>query len=528
MKAKLGAGLGHLAENVDLINQLNVFPVPDGDTGVNMYHTLRRAWQEAAEREDDAVSSLTQRFAYGALMGARGNSGTILSQLLTGFADGLGQAEVLTAPLFKAACGSAVERAYAAVSEPVEGTMLTVAREAWESLPDDGDLEASFTILLAAARASLENTPQLLPLLREAGVVDAGGMGLLCFLKGMAQHCSATAELHLPAATVAERPTTRTADTDDYGYDVQFLMLGEGLDITATRTAMEGLGWSVIVVGDPTAIKVHVHVENPALPLDYAHRTGAALTDVVVENMQLQARQFASGRAQQAREPADETVAVIAVAEGAGMQAVFRELNCSAIIAGGASRNPATEEFIEAIERQAARHIIILPNHKDVIGAAELAAKLQESKRASVLPTTTMLQGISALVAYGDALDQSSDFDEIVSEMRLASQRVTSVQITRATRSAKLKGLDIRADDFIAIIDGDIRVTADDIEAALHDALRQAPLDERELVTLYYGADYELSAVERLIKSLAETFAETEFEAAHGGQALYPLLASVE
>ena len=525
MKAKLGAGLRHLADNVELINDLNVFPVPDGDTGVNMYHTLRRAWQEAAGREDDSVASLARHFAYGALMGARGNSGTILSQLLTGFADGLGQAEVLTAPLFKVACGSAVERAYAALSEPVEGTMLTVARQAWESLPDDGELEASFVSLLGAARASLDNTPELLPLLREAGVVDAGGMGLLCFLQGMARHCSRQPAIDLPVA----RPAPRASEPgDDYGYDVQFLMLGERLDIAETRAAMEALGWSVIVVGEPGAVKVHVHVDNPALPLEVAHRTGAALTDIVVENMQLQAREFASSKAEPAPNPADETVAVIAVAEGGGMRAVFRELNCSEIIPGGASRNPPTEEFIQAIERQAARHIIVLPNHSDIIGAAEQAVKLQETKQATVLPTTTMLQGIGALVAYGDAVDRGEDFDAIVGGMRQASQRIASIQITRATRSAKLNGLDIRANDFIAIIDGDIRATAGDVEAALQDALCQLPLGESELITLYSGADYKMDDAERLIASLAKTYTEIEFEAAHGGQALYPLLASVE
>ena len=523
LKAMFGGGLRNLAENVTLINELNVFPVPDGDTGVNMLHSLRRAWQEIAKSEDDDLSALAQRFAYGALMGARGNSGTIMSQLLAGFADGLKGAHTLTAPLFVQACHEAVVRAYAAVSQPVEGTMLTVAREAAESLSADDALEDNFACLISAAKESLERTPQLLPILREAGVVDAGGMGLLCFLQGIHQQC-AGGDIALPLASALEQPTMRTQSGEDYGYDLQFIMLGEGLDLPATRAAMERLGWSVIVVGDSAAIKVHVHTENPALPLDYALKTGAALDDIVIENMQLQAQDFA----RRADQPYDDAVSIIAVAEGVGMTAIFRDLHCNAIIPGGAGSNPATEDFIQAIDREAARHIIILPNHKDIALAARQAAELKSERQVTILPTKTMLAGISALLAYGDARDQGADTAALLASMTEAAQSLTAIQITRATRPARLHGLDIAQGDYIAIIDGEIRVASRDLLGALRDALRLAPLDDKDLVTLYCGAELDMPRVEQFIEGLSREFAELEFQALYGGQALYPLLASVE
>lgn len=520
-----GGGSQCLAENAALINELNVYPVPDGDTGVNLDHTLRRAWQEIESSEDDRIGEVAQRFAYGALMGARGNSGTILSQLLAGFADGLGQARILTLPLFRQACDESVARAYAALSQPVEGTMLTVAREAAASLPTDGALDEAFVGLVKAARASLENTPNLLPALREAGVVDAGGMGLLCFLQGMLRHCAAEESLETPAAMGFQRPALDPARSEDFGYDVQFLMLSERMDITAVREEMERIGWSVIVVGDASAIKVHVHVENPALPLDFAVKAGAALTDVVVENMAIQAQDFARREADAVQ---NDSIAVIAVAEGAGMKAIFRDLNCSAIISGGAGGNPATEDFIKAIEGQAARNIIILPNHKDIALAARQAANIQKGRKVSVLPTRTMQEGISALVAFGDAVDRSANFAECIQAMEEARQNLVAIQITRATRSANVSGLEIRQGDYIAIIDGEIRIASRDIMDALHEALLVTPLYDKDLATLYWGADLDMECVSRLIRELERSFDEIQFEAVYGGQALYPLLASVE
>lgn len=525
----LGAGVKYVADNVVRINELNVFPVPDGDTGINLCHTLRRAWQEIAAIEEDAVCEVAERFAYGALMGARGNSGTIMSQLLTGFAESLAHERVLTAPLLMDACELSVDRAYAAVSQPVEGTILTVAREALLDLSADMTLDEMFVSMVDAAERSLINTPNLLPLLKEAGVVDAGGMGLLCFLQGIQmRNCPGRPDIQLPAAQDLERPALQAVAAEDYGYDVQFVMLGEKLDVASVRTEMERLGWSVIVVGDTSTIKVHVHVDNPGPPLDYAVAVGASLTDVVIENMQLQAIDFTKRHKQPGLRVDESKASVIAVAEGEGMQAIFGELNCAAIIDGGAGRNPSTEELIDAIERDPAHSIIVLPNHKDIVPAAEQAANLQTDRKVRVVPTTSMLQGISAMLAFGDASDKNLGFDEIIAAMDGARGEVNTIQITRATRSARLNGLDIRENDFIAIVDGAIRVTAADIESALADALLRLDLYEKELVTLYCGQDFDTNSAQEMIERLLSTIDEIEFEAVYGGQALYPLMASVE
>ncbi len=530
LKRVLGAGVEGVANNVELINELNVFPVPDGDTGINLFHTLNRAWAEIAETETMQAGAVAERFAYGALMGARGNSGTIFSQLLAGFADGLGQAETLSAPLLAAGFDSAVTRAYAAVSQPVEGTVLTVAREAAESLDKDLSIESMLKTLLTQAQAALEDTPNQLPILKEAGVVDAGGMGLVCFLRGIAEHsCGAPADMAITAPSAVNNAASvdiTGSPAETYGYDVQFLMLGAGQDVATIRNDLEQLGWSVIVVGDDSLIKVHIHVDNPALPLDYAVGTGAALDDIVVENMQLQAdavRRQTGRQAQKAKAP----VAVIAVAEGEGMRRVFHDLNCALVIEGGAGMNPATEDFIAAMNRIDAEEIIILPNNRNIELAARQAADMA-GERVAIVATDSVLQGVSAMIAYGDGSDARLPAGAIAEKMSAAAQATTSIEITRATRSTTLQGLDIRQNDYLAIINGRISVAASDLESALKEALVKACGDSMELATLYYGAGIKRAAADEIIEHLSSALPGLEFEAVYGGQALYPLLVSVE
>jgi len=519
-----------VAQNVELINELNVFPVPDGDTGVNMFHTLNRAWQELDNSADTRAGEVAERFAYGALMGARGNSGTILSQLLAGFADGLEEAQAITAPILVKALHSAVKRAYAAVSQPVEGTVLTVAREAAESLHEGQSIDDMLLNLVTRAQASLEATPNHLPILKDAGVVDAGGMGLVCFLQGMVeQSCGAPEDMALPAPLAIEsHPNVTGSPAESYGYDVQFLMLGAQLDAAAVRSDLEKLGWSVIVVGADSMIKVHIHVENPAIPLDYAVNTGAALDDIVVENMQLQAAAVARQSGKQAQAAKQELASVIAVVAGDGMRGLYQDLNCAIVIEGGAGNNPATQDFIAAIDKLGAEEIIILPNNRNIELAAQQAADMSESRRVTVLPTRTSAEGVNAMIAFGDACDSRLPADRIVASMREAALATTSIEITRATRSARLQGLDIRENDCLAIIDGQISVAAPDIDAALRYALKMAGADHKELATLYYGARLSQAAADEIIEALTADFPNLEYEAVYGGQALYPLIVSVE
>ncbi len=529
LKQLLGAGVKGVAQNVELINELNVFPVPDGDTGINMFHTLNRAWAELDSAADAKASAVAQRFAFGALMGARGNSGTILSQLLAGFAEGLGDTERVTAPLLLAAIDMAVERAYAAVSEPVEGTVLTVAREAAQSLHEGLSIDGMLQTLLANAQAALEDSPNQLAILKDAGVVDAGGMGLVCFLQGIQEHsCGAPVELRAPAQSSAEKSAPAGSPVEAYGYDVQFIMRGAALNVGKIRSDLEELGWSVIVAGEGRMIKVHIHAENPALPLDYAFKSGAALDDIVVENMQLQAAAVARQRGRQVAEPKPAPAAVIAVVEGAGMRGVYRDLNCAHIIAGGAGKNPATEDFISAIEQLDAEAIIILPNNRNIELAARQAADLVEGERVSIVATRTVVEGVSAMIAFGDAGDGQLSPAEIASAMREAARSTTSLEITRATRSTTLQGLDIRQGDYLAIIDGRMSAAAADIKSALLDGLNIAGAEGKELATLYYGGGLSRAETEDLIKELVLKIPSLEFELIYGGQALYPLIVSVD
>ena len=526
LKRLLGAGVKGVAQNVELINELNVFPVPDGDTGVNLYHTLSRAWEELKAAADCRAGAVAGRFAYGALMGARGNSGVILSQLLAGFADGLSETETLTAPMLAAAAGSAVKRAYAAVSQPVEGTVLTVAREAAESLHDGMTIEEMLQTMLTRAQAALEETPNQLPILKDAGVVDAGAMGLVCFLQGMYQYCcGAPMETALSAPSRTKAATSSLATEEAYGYDVQFLMLGEELDIGAIRNDLEQLGWSIIVAGADGVIKVHIHVENPALPLDYAVKTGAELDDIVVENMALQA---AAVRRQSGQAAESAPMAVIAVVTGDGLGSVYRDLNCALVMDGGAGKNPATQDFVAAIDALDATEIIILPNNRNITLAARQAAEMTNGKRVSIVATQTMAEGVSAMIAYGDASDAGLGADETVEAMREAALATTTIEITRATRSTTLDGLGIRRGDYLAIIDGRIRAASGDIESALLDALKLAGGASKELATFYYGADLSPEAADALVACISQDFPNLEYEAVYGGQALYPLVVSVE
>ena len=524
-------GLNNLSRNVDLINRLNVFPVPDGDTGINMFHTLQRAYREIEDTETDDFSQIAEGFARGALMGARGNSGTILSQLLKGFADGLDGAPHLTDELFARACLVAVQRGYASVSEPTEGTMLTVARQATEALQrresGSSSLKEMLETLIAAADESLNDTPQLLPILQDAGVVDAGGMGLVCFLRGLRGDRSP------PQASTdqyAGKLAAAGAGTESFGYDVQFLMIGNDLDLTQTRRDLEQLGWSVIVVGDEATMKVHIHVDNPAVPLDYAIQSGAALDDVVVENMTLQYQQSLANASSMRSQPdaATSDVSVIAVAEGDGLRAVYRDLNCGAVIRGGALRNPPAEEFVAAIQQAPAERVIILPNNRNVILAAQQAAGLVEPLRARVVPTETVLHGINAMLAFGDAIDAGADFESTIAQMSAACEEIHAIEITRASRSSRIRDLEIRENDFIAIVDGAIRSASSDVARATLDAFAVLDAACLELATVYYGAGISEFETNQLIRRLTKSIEGLEFEAVYGGQSLYPFLISVE
>ncbi len=539
LKWLVAAGLAWLEANRDRVDQLNVFPVPDGDTGKNMVLTLRSAYQEIAGLDERHVGLLGDRIARGALMGARGNSGVILSQLWRGFTNALRGHEVFDAPLFAAACQSAVDLAYKSVVNPVEGTILTVAREATQAVvrhaDDDTHLRALLEVMVAAARESLERTPELLPVLKKAGVVDSGGQGLVYMLEGMLRLLNGEHIVSGDSAAASEHLNWQTAlepeDEEGYGYDVQFLMHGETMDVAAVRAAIDAMGWSTLVVGDERLIKVHVHVHDPGQPISYAIQYGASLGDVVVENMQEQYQAYVEQRIAREHEHEEEAlneVAVITVASGEGLRRLMKnDLQAAYVIVGGQTMNPSTQDFLKAIDELPQQKIILLPNNKNIIMAAQQAASLVTDKEVRVVGSRTVPQGISALLAYTN-IAHSGEIDDVLAEMNTALANVLSLEVTTATRNVEMDTVNVRRGQYIGLVDGALVAAGDEMNDVVADALRKAGADDYELITLYYGDGLREGQVNTLVNTLSEAFPAQEFEVVRGDQPLYPYIISIE
>lgn len=542
----VAAGHAWLERNMERVNQLNVFPVPDGDTGTNMHLTMRKAYEEVSKLHDDAhVGHVAAATARGALMGARGNSGVILSQLLAGFAEGVKDLKDFNAEQMLAASRVAVEYAYKAVVTPVEGTILTVSRESVEAAEaffgarKDVALREMLEQLVSGAKVSLERTPNLLPVLKEAGVVDSGGTGYVYILEGMLRFLEGKPVQILDDGETQTHTTENWQDAlvpedeEGYGYDVQFLIHGNNLDVAKVRADIDAMGWSTLVVGDPNLIKVHVHVHNPAEPLNYAIATlGAEIDDVVVENMQLQYKQYVQAR--EARESGlvneVEGAAVVAVVAGDGLYNVLKnDFQVAYIIQGGQTMNPSTEDFVAAIDAIPNHDVILLPNNKNIVMAAQQAAKISSvTKNVRVVPTRTVPQGIGALVGYLNTAGSDNEIDDVVEAMRDSMGGVVTIEVTTATRSVTLDGVDVVDGQVIGIVDGKLAVAGDALDAVIADALRHAIPPNSELITLYYGHEETQASAESLVETLSEQFPELEFEVVYGGQPLYPYLISVE
>lgn len=543
LKWMLAAGVSWLEYHKNQVNDMNVFPVPDGDTGTNMLLTIRKAHQQIADNDDKHVGKIMEQFARGALIGARGNSGTILSMLLRGFSHELKDKPVMDAQSFVRACQSAVHYAYetvGSVMEPVEGTILTVSRESAAAIKDRAQTETSLHVLLTelidAAYVSLENTPNLLPMLKDAGVVDSGGMGLVYLLEGMKRFLEGEPVAFGEGETVIIEKARDWQDAlvpedeEGYGYDVQFLMLGKNLDVHQIRQDISAMGWSPLVDGDETLIKIHIHVHNPGDPLSYAIKTGADLDDIVVENMQAQYLQYVQDRSERETEPQVkqvEGVAIVTVARGAGLEKIFDEYGAARIILGGQTMNPSTEDFLSAIESLANDEIILLPNNGNVIMAAQQAAALAVDKKVRVVPSKTVQQGISALIAFMD-LSKENSLATVYEGMCETLSSVLSGEITTATRNVKFDGVDVEEGHYIGLLNGKLVVSNPDLTQAAFDLLVKANADDYELMTLYYGEGISEQDAEVLIEKLEDRYPDLEYEAVYGGQPLYPYLFSIE
>ncbi len=532
------AGLAWLEQNYETVNALNVFPVPDGDTGTNMMLTMRSAFGEIVNSSEKHAGRVAQMAYNGALMGARGNSGVILSQLFRGFARGIEKHASFSADVLVNGFKEASRMAYQAVQEPVEGTMLTVAREAAEACEAAAESTTNLVEILShiveAAHDSVRRTPQLLPVLAEAGVVDSGGMGLAVILEGMLRYLHGEPlEVSEGAAASALRSMLEPADQLGYGYDVQFLLKGQGMDVAQVRADIEAMGDSTLVVGDENLIKVHVHVHNPAVPLGYGAERGVLL-DVVVENMQEQYQEFLTERGGP-RHAADDvhslapaieagTIATVTVAPGEGLARIFYSLGAGRVIEGGQTMNPSTKDFLEAIEALPTDQVVVLPNNKNIFMSAEQAAQQANGKQVRVVATRTIPQGIAALLA----LTPHGEFDATVSSMEDAFSLVETGEITTATRTARIDGVDVKEGQVIGLHNDKLTVAGDDVPSVMFELLDGMGADDLELITLYYGADVQAEDAEALSEQVQAAYPDHEIELRVGGQAHYYYIISAE
>jgi DAK2 domain fusion protein YloV len=537
LKHLLEAGLAWLDHNHQAVNALNVFPVPDGDTGTNMLLTMRSAYDEVADADLDHVGRVAQRIAHGALMGARGNSGVILSQIWRGFARRLEELPFFDAHQFAAAMREASETAYKGVVKPVEGTILTVIRQAAEMAEivaqSEEDLGVVFAQVVNRCHQAVAETPRLLKVLADAGVVDAGGQGLTLILEGMVRYMRGetimlVAEPVIEALAVAPPPHT---GEEEYNYDVQFIVKGQDLDLVAIRDAIDGMGDSTLVVGDSSTIKVHVHVDDPGLPISYGATKGS-LTDVVVENMQAQYEQFAETAlkangvplpAIQKHDLGPGQIAAVAVAPGPGIADVFESLGVSRVVAGGQTMNPSTEEILAAIESLGTDKVVVLPNNKNIIMAAESACEMT-AKQCRVIPTRNVPQGVNALLS----LDPDGELDQVVDAMADASDTVATGEITTATRDVTLSGVQVKDGHILGLSDGEICSAGPDIEVVVKQTLDKMDVGSRELLTLYYGAEVTSQGAQGMAAKAQQWYPEVEIEVVDGGQPHYFYIISAE
>jgi len=531
------AGLNWLRANQESLNALNVFPVPDGDTGTNMVLTMQSAWDEVLLLEERNLGKVAHAIAHGALMGARGNSGVILSQLWRGFARAVDDLSEVDAARIVAALEEARETAYRGVVRPVEGTILTVSKDvaaaARTALNDGADSTLEILeIVVAAADESVKRTPDLLPILKEAGVVDAGGKGLFFLLEGMLRAAYRQpldqAEVHImPLSSLVLQESSELIEPgQDWEVIVDF-QPGAELDLPSFYNRLESMGTSIQVGEGEGMYRVHIHVpkETEYEPIEYVKSLGT-VTQVKLENLmsQMAAREAAGRRAPlQLAEVKSGQIAAVVVSPGQGISRVFASLGASAIVAGGQTMNPSTQEILQALEALPTDRIVILPNNKNIRLAAEQAAELT-SKQAYVVPSRFVPQGIAAILA----LDPDSPLESNVASMEEAMANVRTVELTLATRTVEIDGVKVRQGQIIGLMEGVLKAAGEDLAETFNVLLGNAGLEQSELVTIYYGVDLSADQAKAVVDRVKGKHPHLVFELVDGGQPHYQLIASIE
>ena len=529
-KQALLGSLNWLAANSEEANRLNVFPVPDGDTGTNMLLTLQSAVEDIKDSSAAEVSKIAKLASHGSLMGARGNSGVILSQIFRGFARAVEGKSSLTPRELAAAFEEAANAAYRAVNKPTEGTILTVAREAGRSATaaaasPDATVPGVIAAAAAGARDAVLKTPSQLQILRDAGVVDAGGFGLQIILEGMLKTVEESAFAVSTTQTVARpQPAQVALDLPEggWGYCTEFLIEGNGLDVDVIRDQIEALGNSVLVVGEPELVKVHVHTDDPTRVITLAGGHGKVLK-LNVGDMSIQHRRILESEAAASRPPRPNGVGLVAVVAGRGLMDIFRGLGVDAIVEGGQTMNPSTQDMLVAIESVPDQEVILLPNNRNVILAAKQVTCLTK-KKVHIVETHSVPEGVAAVVAFRP--DRSGA--DNVATMKAEAERVQTIEVTHAVRDTRSNGLRVKKGDVIGLINEKLEFSGADYAEVVNKALGKLGPDSYELVTLYRGEGASEDEVASLQSAIQSTFPGLEVEVQQGGQQHYPFILSVE
>ena len=540
------AGATRLNKQAEYVNSLNVFPVPDGDTGTNMGMTIENGAKEVSDRSASTVGEAAGIFAKGLLMGARGNSGVITSQLFRGFSQSVKDKEELDGAALAAAFQSGVEVAYKAVMKPVEGTILTVSRGAAigakKKAESTNDAVEVMRAALEGAKTALAKTPDMLPVLKEVGVVDSGGQGLVFiyegFLSALTGEFIASEEFQTTPATMSEminaehhKSVAGHVATEDikFGYCTEIMVaLKQGptyvkdFDYDEFRNYLNNLGDSLLVVNDDEIVKVHVHTEDPGLVMQEGLKYGS-LVKVKVDNMRNQHEAQVEKEERQAKPVEEKEYAIIAVVAGDGLADIFKAQGVDYIISGGQTMNPSTEDFVKAVEELNARNIIILPNNKNILMAAQSAAEVIDQP-AAVVETKTIPQGLTSLLAF----DESKSIEENYERMSASLGDVASGSVTTAVRDTTIDGLEIHENDNLGMVDGKIVVSNPDMMETLEETFAHMLDEDSEIVTIYVGEDGSEELANELAQALAEKYEDVEVEIHQGGQPVYPYLFSVE
>lgn len=534
-KRLVEAGLTWLRTNQQVVNSLNVFPVPDGDTGTNMSLTLQAAWNEVKDKGTRHLGEMAAAFSKGALMGARGNSGVITSQILRGFSRGVHEKEVLDVETFVKALGEARDTAYKGVVKPVEGTILTVIKDTANAAESAlGSVKDAVELLEMAVRAadeSVKKTPELLPILKQAGVVDSGGKGLFFFLEGMLRHVygesleTPTVSVQPLSAMSLEGAMEEVEEGQDYEVVVDFVPDGE-LDLHGFYGKLEEMGTSIQVGEGDGMYRMHIHVptENRYVPIDYIMGIGT-VTKVAIENLMAQMDDIQKSKSSQIQFGAVEpgNIAVVVVSPGTGISRIFASLGVAAVVAGGQTMNPSTQDILGSFENMPTDKVIILPNNKNIIMAANQAKEVTV-KNVQVVPTRTVPQGLAAMLSF----DPGGDVEAIAAKMNRAMNNVKTGEITVATRSVEIDGVTVRDGQVIALLDGKLVASADTVEHGLFELLEKAEADQHEIVTLFFGEDMTHAEANRFADSVREKYSNLEVEVQEGGQPHYKFILSIE